>query len=216
MNNLFSMDNGVFSFLGKMWDILVISILWLLLCLPIITIGPATTALYYTVVKVIRRERGYLFREFFHSFKMNFLNGMVLGIILMALYYILYIDLNFAKAMEDANMRFIFLAVFSAFSFIMLCGTVYVFPLLSRFTMGKLQILKTAFLMSVKHLPTTILMLLIVGCFAFIAWMQPIFLFFSSGICLLLCSLPLERVFKKYIPKSEDGEGPKIDEWYLE
>ncbi len=118
MNNLFSMDNGVFSFLGKMWDILVISILWLLLCLPIITIGPATTALYYTVVKVIRRERGYLFREFFHSFKMNFLNGMVLGIILMALYYILYIDLNFAKAMEDANMRFIFLAVFSAFSFI--------------------------------------------------------------------------------------------------
>ena len=98
----------------------------------------------------------------------------------------------------------------------MLCGTVYVFPLLSRFTMGKLQILKTAFLMSVKHLPTTILMLLIVGCFAFIAWMQPIFLFFSSGIWLLLCSLPLERVFKKYIPKSEDGEGPKIDEWYLE
>jgi uncharacterized membrane protein YesL len=210
------MDNGVFSFLGKMWDILVISILWLLLCLPIVTIGPATTALYYTVVKVIRRERGYLFREFFHSFKMNFLNGMVLGIILMVSYYILYIDFNFARALEEGSMKSVLLAAFTAFSFIMLCGTVYVFPLLSRFTMGKLQILKTSFLMSVKHLPTTILMLLIVGVFAFIIWVQPIFLFFSSGICLLLCSLPLERVFKKYIPKAEDGEGTKVDEWYLE
>ncbi|WP_313132529.1 YesL family protein [Anaerocolumna sp.] len=216
MNNFFSMDNGVFSFLGKMWDILVISILWLLLCLPIVTIGPATTALYYTVVKVIRRERGYLFREFFHSFKMNFLNGMVLGIILMISYYILYIDFNFARALEEGSMKSILLAAFTAFSFIMLCGTVYVFPLLSRFTMGKLQILKTSFLMSVKHLPTTILMLLIVGVFAFIIWVQPIFLFFSSGICLLLCSLPLERVLKKYIPKSEDGEDTKVDEWYLE
>lgn len=216
MNNLFSMDNAVFSFLGKMWDIIVISIVWALLCLPIITIGPATTALYYTVVKVIRRERGYLFREYFRSFKMNFFSGMILGIIMMALYFILYIDMNFAKSVENTNMSFIFLAIFTAFSFLVLCGTVYVFPLLSRFTMGKKQILKTAFLMSVRHLPTTILMLIIVGFFGLVVWIQPIFLFFSSGICLLLCSLPLERVFKKYIPKTEDGDETKVDTWYLE
>lgn len=216
MNNLFSMDNGVFNFLGKMWDIIIISIIWALLCIPIITIGPATTALYYTVVKVIRRERGYLLREFFRSFKMNFLSGMILGVTLTVFYYILYIDMNFAKTIKDANMRFIMLGVFTAFSFIVLCSTIYVFPILSRFTMGRLQILKTALLMSVKHLPTTILMLIIVGFFALAIWIQPIFIFISSGICLFLCSLPLERVFKKYIPKTDNEEESKVDAWYLE
>lgn len=216
MNNLFSMDNGIFNFLGKMWDIIIISIIWALLCIPIVTIGPATTALYYTVVKVIRRERGYLLREFFHSFKTNFFSGMILGIILTAAFSILYIDLNFAKSIEDANIRFIFLGIFTAFLFITLCCTVYVFPLLSRFTMGKLQILKTALLMSVKHLPTTILMLVIVGIFALGIWILPIIIFISSGACILLCSLPLERVLKKYIPKTEEGDETKVDAWYLE
>ncbi len=216
MNNLFNMDNGVFNFLGKMWDIIFISIIWALLCIPIVTIGPATTALYYAVVKVIRRERGYLLREYFHSFKTNFFSGLILGIILMAVYFILYIDFNFAKTIENPNTKFVFLAIFTAFTFIILCGTVYVFPILSRFTMGKLQILKTSLLISVRHLPTTILMLVIVGLFAFVVWIIPIFIFILSGTCILLCSFPLEKVLKKYIPKAEDGDETKVDAWYLE
>lgn len=216
MYNLFSMDNPVFSFLGKMWDIILISIIWALLCIPIVTIGPATTALYYTVVKVVRRERGYLLREYFHSFKTNFFSGMILGIILTAVFFILYIDLNFAKSIEDPNTRFILLAIFTAFLFIILGGAVYVFPILSRFTMGKMQIIKTSLLISIRHLPTTILMLVIVGFFVLVVRIIPIFIFILSGACILLCSLPLEKVLKKYIPKTEDGDETKVDAWYLE
>ena len=75
MGNLFNMDNAFFSFISKVCDIMILSTVWILLCIPIITIGPASTALYYAVVKVVRRERGYLLREFFRSFKMNFKRG---------------------------------------------------------------------------------------------------------------------------------------------
>ena len=72
MGNFFNMDNPLFSILSKVCDMLFISIAFILICIPVITIGPACTALYYVVVKVIRRERGYVFREFFKSFRLNF------------------------------------------------------------------------------------------------------------------------------------------------
>ena len=68
MSGFFNLDNPFFSIMGKIFDMMVISVVYILICIPIITIGPATTALYYVVVKLIRRERGYVFSEFFKSF----------------------------------------------------------------------------------------------------------------------------------------------------
>jgi uncharacterized membrane protein YesL len=88
MNNFFNMDNKFFTVLSKACDILFLSVVWALLCIPVITIGPATTAMYYVIVKVIRRERGYLFREFFKAFKSNFKYGAISGVILTVIFLI--------------------------------------------------------------------------------------------------------------------------------
>ena len=53
--------------------------------IPIITIGPATAALYYTVVKVVRRNRETVIKSFFHSFKSNLKQG-----ILFTIFYLFY------------------------------------------------------------------------------------------------------------------------------
>ena len=89
MGNFFNLDNPLFSILNKICDMLFVSIIYIILCLPIFTIGPATTALYYAVVKVIRRERGYISREFFRSFKLNFKRGTIVGLVLTLLFIIL-------------------------------------------------------------------------------------------------------------------------------
>lgn len=99
MSGIFNYENPIFSFLGKVIDLISLSVLWVILCLPIVTIGPATTALYYTVVKVVRKERSYLFREFFKSFKSNFKYGALATIIVVLLAAILWFDFNFAKLM---------------------------------------------------------------------------------------------------------------------
>ena len=93
MGNFFSTDSPIFSILSKVSDMLFISITFIFLCIPIVTIGPASTALYYAIVKVIRRERGYVFREFFKSFKMNFKRGAIVGVILTLIFFVLTFDL---------------------------------------------------------------------------------------------------------------------------
>jgi len=69
MKRAFSMDNPIFVFIGKAVDVIFLGILWLVLCLPIVTAGPASAALYYVMIKNVRRERGMLFKEFFGAFR---------------------------------------------------------------------------------------------------------------------------------------------------
>ena len=216
MSNFFNMDNGFFTALGKFVDLIIISLVWLILCIPVVTIGPATTSLYYVVVKVIRRERGYLVREFFHSFKTNFKSGLISGVILTLLFLVLFFDRRFAATMKG-NQGFILLSIFNAMIFLLICVTLYIFPLLSRFTMGIRQLFKTAVFMAMKHLPTTILLIIIFAAFSLGTYIMPIVILISPALCILLESFLLERVFKKYMPeKSEDAESSGKDEWYLE
>ena len=64
---------NVFSdLLGNIGQLVVVSILWAFCCFPIFTIGASSTALYYSVVKVIRRGRSNTIEAFFQAFKENF------------------------------------------------------------------------------------------------------------------------------------------------
>ena len=103
MGSFFNMDNGFFSFLGKAFDAVILSTLYLVCCIPIITIGTATTALYYATVKGIRRERGYVYREFFKSFRLNFKTGAIAGILLTVVFAVLIFDILFARSYVKDN-----------------------------------------------------------------------------------------------------------------
>ena len=54
MKKLFNMDNPFWTAMGRVFDIFVLNCLWLLCCLPVFTIGPATTALFYGMFGILR------------------------------------------------------------------------------------------------------------------------------------------------------------------
>lgn len=216
MNSIFNMDNGFFSAVGKLVDIVIVSLLWVLLLIPVITIGPATSAMYYCMVKVIRRERGYLTREFISAFKSNFKVGTLTTIILAAMYFIIIFDLKWAREVEG-TVGFILVSVFNSMLFLITCIAIYAFPILSRFKIKTKQLLKTSLFMAMKHLPSTILIAIIIGVFGVGTYLFSILFIVTPGLCCLLVSFLYERIFKKYMPeKAEDAEENGKDEWYLE
>lgn len=218
MSGFFNLENGFFTTLSKLADIIILSIVWSLLCIPIITIGPATTALYYTTVKAIRRERGYLFREFFKSFKQNFKRGAIAGVIITIIALFLGFDILWAwmnmSAVENSS---ILLGIFIALSVMFICFSIYVFPILSRFEMTIKQLFKAALFMSIRHLPSTVVMFAIIAICAIGIFFIPILIFIIPAGSTVIISLLMERIFKKYMPESQgSGEETGIDEWYLE
>ena len=56
MGKKISMDNPVFRAMGRAADLFVLNILFLLTCIPVITIGAAQSALYAVTLKMVRGE----------------------------------------------------------------------------------------------------------------------------------------------------------------
>ncbi|MGN6714227.1 YesL family protein [Anaerocolumna jejuensis] len=216
MSSFFNLDNPFFTGLNKIVDAFFLSIIFLVTCIPIITIGPALTALYYATAKSLRRDRGYISKEYFKAFKMNFGQGVVSGLVVILASFILYIDWNYAKGLKS-NVGVILFSIFTALFVILFCISIYLFPVLSRFKTKTLHLFKTSFLMSMRHLPSTILMAIIVLFFVLLVYLFRIPILFAPALCALLVSFLMERIFKKYIPqKEEEEESNGVDEWYLE
>ena len=71
MHNFFNPDNAVMQFITKVVYSVYLNILWFICCIPIVTAGASTTALFYVTLKMVRNEEGNITKAFFSSFKSN-------------------------------------------------------------------------------------------------------------------------------------------------
>ena len=65
----------------KFWNLVLLNLLYILFCLPIITIAPATAAMTKILRNYAREEHAFLWSDFWDTFKSNFKTSLVVGII---------------------------------------------------------------------------------------------------------------------------------------
>lgn len=198
MDRFFDLDNPLWSFLGKITDVLMLSLLWILCSLPIITIGASTTALYYCTLKLSVDKEGYLMKSFFKSFKDNFKQSTFAWLILLFAGAILYFDL-FWSLSTGGTMGNSMLLVFGVTLILYVMVLTYVFPLIARCKSGLKNIFIWAFVMSIRNIHLSILMLLLTAGLLFVGFFVfwPIFLM-GMGFLAFAQSYLLNLVFKKY------------------
>ena len=81
--NIFSPDSKLMQILTRAGELLAVNILWAICCVPILTIGPSTTAMYVVVRRVARGDGSTVIPEFFRAFAQNFKKSFLLGLILL-------------------------------------------------------------------------------------------------------------------------------------
>ena len=208
--------------LSKLFDIGWVSLIYVVFCVPLVTIGAATTSLYYVSAKVLRKDRGYVWSEFWHSFKLNFKPATLIWLIFAAIYGLLYFNLTTFNTSNAAGGYLV--GAYIALAFIVTCVASYAFCLLSRFNMNVRGILRYALYMSFRHFLHTLCFLAILfvagfGIYAGFRVQLPIFLLFVPGLGSFLYTFPMEHLLKKYMPKPEKRyteNGEEIVEWYEE
>ncbi len=214
-SGIFSADNRFFSAMNKVADLLILNILFLFTVL--IGIGPACTALYYATMKNIRRSRGYAWKEYLHSFKLNFKQGFCLGII-QAILAVLLCGCYWLSMQMNAEETFA--QVYYTGSLIMIIAfalvSMFVYPILSRFTLSFGQWLKMSLMLSMRHLPTSFILLVFFVAMVLAIYVLPLLLFCLPALYCLGSTFLIERVFKRYMPKQEEGDETSRDAWYLD
>lgn len=200
MDQIFNLDNKFFRGVSKIIDCVWLSILWFICCIPVFTIGAATTALYYTVNKTIRNDRGYPSAEFFSAFKSNFKQSTVIWLILMAVYVLLgfdgYVMYQYAEAGAEIGKIYIIFFVFAA---IVTMWGFYIFPYIARFENTTKNVLKNTVYIAISNVHWTVVLTVL-----FIAMWVGIYLLPPLAIIMpvlynLFKNIAIEHVFKKYM-----------------
>ena len=211
MSEIFTTDNMVIRILNRIGDILILHFLWLLCSLPIVTIGASTTALYYTAMKAVKYEDGYVARRFFKSFKENFKQSTIIWLIMLFAGFLCGWYLSYSIETHKS--------VLTMFSTILTCVYVfiliYIFPLQSKFDNKITVTIRNAFLLSVKNFPWTLLMIVALGLIGLFSYFYTIVLFIvvicGAGVYGYLTAFIFNRVFLPYLPDEPGFEKLKFN-----
>jgi uncharacterized membrane protein YesL len=210
---IFKADSWLWKPFGWLADVLILSGLWLLCSLPVVTIGGATAALYDAVVHGFRRhESDYLYR-FFGTFKAEWKHGIPPTLFWGGLLTALFLGYRWftGQASGDA-------AVMAAYALlVVLCIPVgiacWVFPVLSRFELGFGLLCANSAKLALAHLPGTFAMALATGaCVWVTGYLLFLPLLFLPALLTLFWSLFTEPVFKRYETEAEAPGAPGEDE----
>lgn len=151
------MDNVVMRALSKLCDMVCLNIMWLVCCIPIVTIGASTTALYAVMLKLVKNEEGYIFRGFFKSFKSNFRQSTIIWLILLFLGAVWTVDLRLAGIMPGM-VGTVLSAIFLILGFLLLSVMIYIFPLTARYENSIKATFKNALILTMTKMPYTLVM----------------------------------------------------------
>ena len=209
---MFSPDGNLYKAMSTTFDVLMIGILWFLASLPLITIGAATTAAYYSMSKAVRFKTGYFFREFRHSFKTNFKQSIIPSLIFVLVIVILVMDIiyvwNNRSKLNDA--LFVILA---GISFLFLACVVYFCPFLSRFSKRNMALFKMSAFGAFRFLPVTVLIIVVFAAMVIGIYIMPWAIVVFPGVYMYLLTFPMEYVMRRFMKRPEKGE-PGHDAWY--
>ena len=212
MGSFFGLDSPLMRFLSRLADIFILNILFLICCVPVITIGASATALYTVTLKMARNEESYMVKGCWKAFKSNFKISTIVWLIMLVLGIILGLDYRITAAFTGVMGKVMQIAILIIGTFYTIT-MLYLFPYIARFVNDVKNSLKNALLFSILNLPYTILIAVITIAPVFLTFLTGktlayglfIWLFFGFAAIAYVNSLLFRKIFAKYEPQSEDS-----------
>ena len=207
MNDLTHKENPMLYWFSKIGEFFILSILWLVLCLPLVTFIPACIALYDTVAHCIHGTEDGCISRFFKTLKSELLRGTLLSILCLGVGFLLTWGYNILYQMGKENQAIAVYSLVYLFTMLIPLGVLsWLIPVESRFEHNLFGLFRSAVVYSISHLPTTILLLVILAVSAVLIFLLPVLVVLMPAITVTVQSWFVERVFRKYIPQQEEEE----------
>lgn len=206
--NLFHPDNPVMRFLARLFDLIILNLLFIFSCIPIVTIGAALSAIYQVLFKIIDKKDPYIFKGYLKALKENFKTATFLWIVIALIGTGISLALSAINSRMGQGYEFIQIPIW-ILVFIIASVAVYAFPLLSRYQCGIALLLKNAFVLSITNIPVTVIIIVFPLGLLYIASAAGLNIAVVCCIAstigcsgtLYLVSYVLFQIFKKYEKK---------------
>lgn len=195
-------DNLFFKLIYAISDIAVLSILWMIGCLPIVTIGASTKALFHIAGKKVAGEESKLVSDFFKSYKDNFLQSILITIFLAIMWIssLTYFMMVYASLRNGFNLSIIIM-ILVAFEVMMM--TIYICALLAKYKLKTLIIIKNSFLFTHAYFLESIKAFGVIVAMLFCLLMVPGLVIILPGAIALTASHFVRQSIHKFLERQE-------------
>lgn len=198
------LDTRLYRWLDVLANFFFLNILWLLACVPLITLFPATAALFAVVRDWVRGKDEGFFMPFFRYMRENFVQSLVVGLVWTVVGLVLVADFLFVREITSW-VRTPFLALLILVGLVYLGTAVHLFPVMVHFQARWFHIIKNSLIIAISSPVITFLSLLILFVAGLAIFYVPLsFLLFGSVTAYLLYSL-CHRLFQQIESDLEEG-----------
>ena len=200
MNTLNRKDNPIIFWSSKVGDFFFLSIAWLVTSLLIVTIVPASIALYDSIAHCIRGEEESPVHRFFQTFKNELLKGILLSMLWLSIGVALFFGFRVLWVMGQTNSLMATYSLVYLVTMVLPLGIfMWLIPVQSRFehTFGSLH--KAAALYCIVHLPSTLMLIFLFFGAVILTLLVPVLGILLPAITATVQSWFIERAFKKHM-----------------
>lgn len=213
----FNPDSRLMVFLTRVADLVLLNVLWLLCCIPIVTIGASTTAMYHVLRHLQNDEISGVTRDFFQCFKADFRQSTPVYLVLLVPTAAVVYNFFLIFMPENAELIPSYLSVVWMFSALLVAfvGSM-AFPFMAHFSDTLWHTLRNSAVLALAKLPRTILVT-VLNLSPIILMFISVDFFLRSSIFWLLIGgalvaylnlMILRPVFQKLIENREGAAKP--------
>lgn len=167
----FSVESPLYKFMQSLWDILKLNFMWIIFCIPIVTIGGSTIAAFSVLLRMSEDQEGNVIKDFWKAFRENWKQGILIGLLPPICFEAVFLDFQLYNAVEKGGLGILIVGCFSAYIFIFCL--IYVFPLLARYDNTVINSIKNSFRIGMKFFGRTFLLLVIIAVEVLIIFWNP-------------------------------------------
>lgn len=195
-------------------NLMVLDVLWIICCIPIVTLGASTAALNYTCIKLQRDEGESVIRMFFRSFVSNVRQGLILGTGFEAALIIITACLiqTIGSINSGHGISVLFAVALVLLLFLWITAFTYVCMVLARFDNTLLRTITNAVYFMSQNLFRTVrvfgvlcggLMIVPYIFWTFIPALFPLVIFFGvPSVAYLVAGVFNRDIFSEYVDKT--------------
>lgn len=208
MGGIFDPQNHFWQWLSKFCDIFGLSMCWLVCCLPVVTAGAATCALYDAVYHGIRRGEPGVYVRFFKTFAREFKTATLatLPFLLLALLLLILSEVTQVMALGGSSLAGMLVYAYAVVFCLFLVIWLFAMTTLSRFTFKAGELLRTALQLVFSHLPSALAVALIVAVGTGLMGWWYFSCIFAPALMAYLCTFPVEKIFAPFLSEEEEDE----------
>ena len=156
MKDFFNIDSPFMQLLTRVGDLIIVNVLFLVSCVPIVTIGAAIAALHKVAQDIVHDTDNGIFKTFFRAFRDNFKQATALWLMMLVFAAAMGCNYMLIAGFVAGTLATVLKGALVVAIGLVLVMAAYMFPLMVRYTNTLRELATNALILAVVKLPRTV------------------------------------------------------------